>query len=165
MIKKPKNLWTAKEIEILMTVYANEGGVAALKLLPGRSETAMYTKVHALRIKFRKPAEKRKPLRTLHVWKAVEVEWLRRNYPKSGPQWCASYLGMTVKAVISKAVRLGVKFRETNHKKTAVKPEAPPIEYRLKQCDQVKQVVKAQGDWKIDHKPAVRSIFDMGVPA
>lgn len=164
-MKKPKNIWTPAEIEILCSVYAEQGGDEAIKHLPGRTKLSMYTKTHALGIVCRKPAEKREPTRTIHVWTSPEIEWLKENYASLGPSLCAVHLDMTKKAVVSKASRLSLRFAKCGRKKLPPKPA--PIVFKVGPdiSGQMIQKHTASGLWKADNVPAIRSVFDMGACA
>lgn len=150
--------WTKQEIAVLKTIYVEHGSTEALKHLPGRSLTALYAKAAQIGVSCNKRNVNREDKNSGKTWKAAEVLMLRRMYPSKGPKGCAELLGRSYKSVMHKAALEGIRFGgAVIHQPREIEPEEldPPI---------IKKVSPA-GSWKVDHKPAVRSIFDMGVPA
>jgi len=99
MAKKAPN-WTAAEIELLRKYYSVEGSDAVMQHLPGRTKSAIRTKVKLMKLKC--------AIRS--AWSDVEIDILREYWPQGGFMAVSPHLPFRTKPAINNmALRLGVK--------------------------------------------------------
>lgn len=98
--RKPYLPWTEQEKEIIRVHYAGGAGIAnVMKLLPTRSESAIFSMAEAMRISSGKR------------WSKDELRTLEKYYPEYGADKVSRLLNRSPDSVKLKASRMGIKYR------------------------------------------------------
>lgn len=107
--KRSNNLWTSKEIEIL--VKNRDKSSADISKMLDRTELAVSIKRQKLKLN-----------RLSNKWEAEEIEYLVENYIEIPREEIAKYLGRTLTAVYSKISELGISSKPQGYwKKSEIK--------------------------------------------